>query len=48
MHDAIALGNAAAARTIKTNSVHFIEIGQRAVLFSEIANRSDRSNMPVH
>ncbi len=48
MHDAVALGDAAAARAVEADRVHFVEIGQRAVLFGEVADRGDRRDMPVH
>src|SRR6185437_12117501 len=38
VHDAIALGDAAATRAIEADSVHFVEIGQGIVFFGEIAD----------
>ena len=37
-HDAVALGDAAAARAIHADGMDFVEIGQRAVLLGEIAD----------
>ena len=48
MHDAVTLGDAAAARAIKADGVHLVEIGERVVLLGEIADRGDRRDMAVH
>ena len=47
-HDAVALGDAAAARAVKADRVHLVEIGQRAVLLGQIADRGDRRDVAVH
>ena len=48
VHDAVALGNAPAARAVDADRVHLVEVGQRAILVGEIADRRDRRDMPVH
>src|SRR6516162_1815404 len=37
MHDRVALGNAAAARPVKTDRVHLVEVGHRPELVGDIA-----------
>ena len=46
--DAVALGNAAAARAVHADGVDLVEIGHRAVLLGEIADRRDRRDVAVH
>ena len=48
VHDAVALGDAAAARAIEADGMDLIEIGQGAILLGEIADRADRGDVPVH
>ena len=48
VHDAVALGQAAAARPVESDRVHLVEVGERAVLLREIADRADRRHQPVH
>jgi hypothetical protein len=46
--DAVALGDAAAARAVHADRVHLVEIGHRAVALGEIADRFDRRDVAVH
>jgi hypothetical protein len=46
VHQAFALGNAAAARAIHADGVDFIEIGHGAVLVRDVADRGDRAMSP--
>ncbi len=48
VHQAFALGNAAAARAVHADGMHFVEIGHRAVLVGEIAEFLDRRNVAIH
>ena len=48
VHDTVALGNAAAARTVHANRVNLIEVGQSIVFFGQRANRGDGGNVAVH
>ena len=48
VHDAVALGDAAAARAVQADGVHLVEIGERAVFLGEIADRRDRRDVAVH
>ena len=48
VHQAFAFGNAAATRTIEADTVDFIEIGHRAVLFANIQNFGDWRDVAVH
>jgi len=48
VHDALALGDAGAARTIHSNRVDLIEIGHRAITFGEIADLVHRCDVAVH
>ena len=48
MHDAVALGNAAAVRTIEADGMDLIEIRESVIFFREIANGADRSHVAVH
>ena len=48
VHQAFALGNAAAARTVHADGMHLVEIGHRAVLVGEIADFLDRRDIAVH
>ena len=48
VHHALALGDAAAARAVKADRMHFVEIGQRVVLLGEVADRLDRRDVAVH
>src|SRR6476620_3522041 len=48
MHDAVPLGDAAAARAIKTDGVNLVEIGERVVHLGEIAEFLDRRDVAVH
>jgi hypothetical protein len=47
-HGAIALADAAAARSVHADGVHFVDIGHRAVTFGEIADAVDRRGIAVH
>ena len=46
--DAVALGNAAAARAVHADGMDLVEIGQRVVLVGEVADRGDRRDVAVH
>ena len=48
MHDAVALGDAAAARPVHADRVNLVDIGHRAIPFGEIANFCQRGDIPVH
>ena len=48
VHDAITLGHARPASAVHPDGVHLIGIGQRSVLFREIADAMHRSNVAVH
>ena len=48
VHDAVAFGDAAAARAVQADGMHLVEIGQRAVLLGEVADRVDRRDVAVH
>ena len=47
-HDTFALGDAAAARAVKTDRVDLIEIGERVVFLSEVTDGGDRGDVAVH
>ncbi|QTK80416.1 hypothetical protein AT6N2_C2875 [Agrobacterium tumefaciens] len=48
IHQAFALGNAAAARAVHAHSVDFVEIGHGAITIGEIADFPDRRDIAVH
>jgi hypothetical protein len=48
VHDAILLGDAAAAGPIKANRMHLVEIGEGVIFDGEIADRRDRGDVAVH
>jgi hypothetical protein len=48
VHDAVALGNAAAARTVKPDRMHLVEIGHCSELVGDIAEFADRRDVAVH
>lgn len=48
IHQAFAFGNAAAARAVHADGVHFIEIGHSAELVGEIADLLDRRDIAIH
>ena len=48
IHQAFALGNAAATRAIHADGMDFIEIGHRPVLVGEIADLLDRRDVTIH
>src|SRR5215471_12206783 len=45
---AVAAGDAAAARAVHADGVHFVDIGHRIVALGEIADRSQRRDVAVH
>jgi hypothetical protein len=45
---AVAFGNAAAARSVHADGMHFIEIGHRAVFIGEIADFLDGRDVAIH
>ena len=47
-HDAVALGDAAAARAVKADGMDLVHIGHRVVAFGEIGDRIDRGDVAVH
>jgi hypothetical protein len=48
VHQAFALGDAAAARAVKADAMHFVEIGHCAVLVGDIADLGDRGDIAIH
>ena len=48
VHQAVALGDAAAARAVHADRMHFVDIGVGAVLLGEIADRRDRRDVAIH
>ena len=48
VHDAVALGDAAAARAVHADRVDLVDIGHGAVLLGEIADLLDRRDVAVH
>ena len=46
--DAVALGNAAAARAVHADGVDLVEIGERVIFVGEVADRGDRGDVAVH
>ena len=48
VHDAVALGDAAAARAIHADGVDFVDIGHGAVTFGKIADLRQRRDVAVH
>ena len=48
MHDAVAFGDAAAARAVHAHGVNFVDIGHRAMARGEIANLRDRRDIAIH
>ncbi len=48
VHHSLALGNAPAARPVKTNRVHLVQIGHRPVTLGHLAKLGDRRDIPVH
>jgi hypothetical protein len=46
VHQAFALGNAAAARAVHADGMDFIEVGHRVVLFGDVADLGDRAMSP--
>ena len=48
MHDAVALGDAAAARPVHADRMDLVEIRQRAVAFGDVADLADRRDVAVH
>ena len=48
VHDAVTLSNAAAARAVHADRVHFVDIGHRAVFLGEIADLRKRRDIAVH
>ena len=48
VHDAVALGDAAAARAVHADRMHFIDIGHRAVALGEVADPGQRRDVAVH
>ena len=48
LHQPVALGDAAAARTVHADRVHFVDIGERAELFGEVADLPDRRHVAIH
>ncbi len=48
MHDAVALGNTAAARTVHADRMDLVDIGHGAVFLGEIADLCERGYVAVH
>ena len=48
VHQAFALGNAAAARAVHADRMHFIEIGHRAVFLGDVADVVNRRDVAIH
>ncbi|PAV72687.1 hypothetical protein WR25_22134 [Diploscapter pachys] len=48
VRDAFSLGNAAAARAVHADRMHFVEIGQRVIFVGEVADRGDRRDVGFH
>ncbi len=48
MHDAVALGDAAAARAIHADRMNLVDIGHRAIALGEIADFLKRCDIAVH
>src|ERR1700732_91466 len=48
VHDAVALGNAAAARTVKPDRMHLIEISHRPETLGDVAQFADWRDVAVH
>ena len=46
--DAVALGNAAAARAVHADRVDLVEIGERFIFVGEVADFGDRRDVAVH
>ena len=46
--DALLLGNASAARSVETDRMDFVEIGDGTVLLRDIADRGDRRHIAIH
>ena len=47
-HDAIALGDAAAMRAVKTDRMHLVHIGHRVVAARQISDPGDRGDIAMH
>ena len=48
VHDAVALGNAAAARAVHADRMDLVDIGHGAVFLGEIADLGERGDVAVH
>ncbi len=48
VHDAVAFGDAAAARPIHADRVHLVEVGHGAVCLGEVGDLPDRGDVAVH
>ena len=48
MHDAVAFGNAAAARAVHADRMNFIDIGHGAVALGEVADFGERRDVAIH
>ena len=48
VHDAFALGDAAAARPVETDGMHLVHIGHGVVTAGEIGDRGDRRDVAMH
>jgi hypothetical protein len=48
VHDPVALGDAAAARAVKPDGMHLIEIGHRAEVVGDGAEFADRGDVAIH
>ena len=48
MHEALALGNAAAARTIEADGVNLVEVSHRVMLVGHVADIGDWRDVAVH
>ena len=48
VHQALALGDAAAARAVEADRMDLVEIGHRAVLVGDVAELGDRRDVAVH
>src|SRR5882757_6808684 len=48
VHDAIALGNAGAARAVKTDGMNLVKVGDGPEFCRQIANMPDRGDIAIH
>ncbi len=48
VHDAVAFGDAAAARAVHADGVDLVEIGHRAIFLGQVADLADRGDIAIH